>query len=94
MQRSISFLLNNTIVGHSSQYRLFKFFKKHEAHETLSTREREVLLSVSKGLAYKELAGQLYISIGTVKQHLHRIYEKLHVQNKTEAINKVFGAYK
>jgi DNA-binding NarL/FixJ family response regulator len=57
----------------------------------LSNREKEVLELTSKGLLYKEIAEQLGISFGTVRQHLHKIYEKLHVQNKTEAINKVFG---
>jgi DNA-binding NarL/FixJ family response regulator len=57
----------------------------------LSTREKEVLELTAKGLQYKEIADQLGISFGTVRQHLHKVYEKLHVQNKTEAINKVYG---
>lgn len=61
------------------------------AGAVLSTREKEVLELTAKGLLYKEIAEQLGISFGTVRQHLYRIYEKLHVQNKTEAINKVFG---
>jgi ATP/maltotriose-dependent transcriptional regulator MalT len=40
---------------------------------------------------YKEIADQLSIATGTVRQHIHKIYEKLHVQNRTEAINKAFG---
>ena len=56
----------------------------------LTPREIEVLGLLSKGLLYKEIAQQLSIAIGTVKRHLHMIYEKLHVQNKTEAFNKVF----
>jgi DNA-binding NarL/FixJ family response regulator len=46
---------------------------------------------LAKGLLYKEIADQLTISTGTVRQHIHKIYEKLHVQNRTEAINKAFG---
>lgn len=57
----------------------------------LSKRENEILQWLSKGLLYKEIADQLGISIGTVRQHIHNIYEKLHVQNRTEAINKAFG---
>ncbi len=57
----------------------------------LSAREKEVLQLVSKGLLYKEIADQLFISFHTVRQHVRKIYEKLHVQNKTEAINKVYG---
>ena len=59
--------------------------------ETLSPRENEILQLLSKGLLYKEIANQLSISVATVRQHIHHIYEKLHVQNRTEAINKAFG---
>jgi len=40
-------------------------------------------------LLYKEIAELLGITIGTVKQHIHKIYDKLQVTNKTEAINKL-----
>jgi len=58
---------------------------------TLSNRENEILQLLSKGLLYKEIADQLSISTSTVRQHIHKIYDKLHVQNRTEAINKMFG---
>lgn len=57
----------------------------------LSNRENEILQLLSKGLLYKEISDQLSISTGTVRQHIHKIYEKLHVQNRTEALNKAFG---
>ena len=57
----------------------------------LSSRENEILQLLAKGLLYKEIADQLGISVSTVRQHIHHIYEKLHVQNRTEAINKAFG---
>jgi len=59
----------------------------------LTAREKEVLELTAKGLLYKEIAHQLGIGFGTVRQHLYKVYEKLHVQNKTEAINKVFGKH-
>jgi DNA-binding NarL/FixJ family response regulator len=59
--------------------------------DVLSKREREILELISKGFLYKEVAEKLFISTGTVKQHIHKIYEKLQVQNKTEAINKYFN---
>jgi DNA-binding NarL/FixJ family response regulator len=65
--------------------------KNAAAIETLSNRENEILQLLSKGLLYKEIADQLSISTGTVRQHIHKVYEKLHVQNRTEAINKAFG---
>ncbi|MBC7946786.1 MAG: response regulator transcription factor [Chitinophagaceae bacterium] len=61
------------------------------AVQTLSNRESEILQLLSTGLLYKEIAEQLSISTGTVRQHIHKIYEKLHVQNRTEAINRAFG---
>lgn len=57
----------------------------------ISAREKEVLYQLSAGFLYKEIAARLGISVGTVKQHIHRIYDKLHVQNRTEALNKYFG---
>jgi DNA-binding NarL/FixJ family response regulator len=59
--------------------------------DVLSNRENEILQLLSKGLLYKEIAEQLQITTNTVRQHIHKIYEKLHVQNRTEAINKAFG---
>jgi len=59
--------------------------------EILSQRENEILQLLAKGLLYKEIADQLSIYVSTVRQHIHHIYEKLHVQNRTEAINKAFG---
>lgn len=57
----------------------------------LTPREKEVLECLAKGMLYKEISDQLGISFHTVRQHIRTIYEKLHVQNKTEAINKVYG---
>lgn len=57
----------------------------------ISPREKEVLELLSKGFLYKEIADKLSISMSTVKRHLNHIYQKLQVQNKTEAINKMLG---
>ena len=54
----------------------------------LSIREKEVLELLSKGLLYKEIADKLGVTHETVKKHLKNIYQKLHVQNKIEALNK------
>lgn len=54
----------------------------------LSSREKEVLELLSQGLLYKEIAEQLGVTHETVKKHLKNIYQKLHVQNKIEALNK------
>ena len=60
----------------------------HDKNSLLSQREKEVLELVSQGLLYKEIAIRLTISVETVKKHLKNIYQKLHVQNKVEALNK------
>lgn len=54
----------------------------------LSLREEEVLNMLSKGYRYQDIADILYISIATVRSHIYNIYEKLHVHNRTEALNK------
>ena len=73
---------------------LFRSEQKETANlEVLSNRENEILQFLSTGLLYKEIAEQLSISVSTVRQHIHHIYEKLHVQNRTEAINKAFGKH-
>jgi DNA-binding NarL/FixJ family response regulator len=54
----------------------------------LSEREEEVLRLLAEGFRYKDIAEKLFISISTVRTHIFSIYEKLHVHNRTEALNK------
>ncbi|GIX50281.1 MAG: DNA-binding response regulator [Limisphaera sp.] len=54
----------------------------------LSPREREVLEGLAEGRAYKEIADKLGVSIHTVRNYIRRIYEKLHVRSRTEAVAK------
>ncbi|WP_298136882.1 response regulator transcription factor [Flavobacterium sp.] len=60
-------------------------------NQLITKREQEVLELLSKGFLYKEIADKLNISLSTVKRHLNHIYTKLQVQNKTEAVNKLYG---
>ncbi len=64
--------------------------KRSEATETLTARENEILDFLARGYLYKEIASELFISKETVKKHIHHIYDKLHVQTRTEALNKAF----
>ncbi len=69
--------------------------KAHSATDSLlllTSREKEILQLLSRGFRYKEIAGQLFISEETVRTHVRNLYEKLHVQSRTEAINKIFGS--
>jgi DNA-binding NarL/FixJ family response regulator len=63
----------------------------NQSLDTLSNREAEILQLLSKGLLYKEIANQLNIAQETVRKHVYHIYEKLHVNNRVEAVNKYFG---
>jgi DNA-binding NarL/FixJ family response regulator len=54
----------------------------------LTPREQAVLDCLAQGLAYKQIGDKLGISINTIRAHLRHIYEKLHVQSRTEAVAK------
>jgi ATP/maltotriose-dependent transcriptional regulator MalT len=58
---------------------------------TLTLREKEIMALLDKGMLYKEIAESIDLTLGTLKQYIHIIYEKLGVSNKTEAINKYFN---
>jgi DNA-binding NarL/FixJ family response regulator len=57
----------------------------------LSNRENEILQLLAQGMLYKEIAARLFISQETVRKHVYHIYEKMHVNNRVEAINKFYG---
>jgi DNA-binding NarL/FixJ family response regulator len=62
-----------------------------QATENLSQREQEVLDCLAKGFLYKEIADTLGISFETVHTYIRRIYEKLQVRSRTEAVAKFLG---
>lgn len=55
----------------------------------LTPRENEILFALIDGLSYKKLAEKYFISICTVRTHIRHIYEKLHVNSKSQAVAKV-----
>jgi DNA-binding NarL/FixJ family response regulator len=57
----------------------------------LTAREKEVLLLLSKGNSYKLIAAACEITIDTVRAHIKKIYEKLHVHSQTEAVSKAIN---
>jgi len=56
----------------------------------LSEREKEVLQLLVNGYSYKMIASEMFIAIDTVRSHIKKIYEKLHVNSKSEAVAKAF----
>jgi DNA-binding NarL/FixJ family response regulator len=57
-------------------------------NEDLSPREQEVLELLARGYLYKEIAERLNISVPTVNTYVRRIYEKLHVRSRGQAVAK------
>lgn len=56
----------------------------------LSDREKQVLQLLVEGFSYKMIANEMYIAIDTVRSHIKKIYDKLHVNSKSEAVAKAF----
>ena len=76
----------------SKMQQIPQFVKPEEAPDYhLTAREKEVLLCIVNGLAYKMIADQLNISYETVRSHVKKIYEKLHVASLTEAVAKAIN---
>lgn len=66
----------------------FQAKKPHPHLSELSERENGILELIAKGLIVKEVADKLYLSVHTVTSHLKKIYNKLHVNNRIEAVNR------
>jgi len=82
----MSMQIARKVVNHFQQIK-----KPQSDMETLTKREQEILALLAKGFLYKEIADQLGISLSTVRAHLHTVYEKLHVQSRTEAVVRYLG---
>ena len=82
----MSMAIARKVVNHFQQIK-----KPASEVDRLSKREQEILGLLAKGCLYKEIADQLGITPGTVRVHLHTIYEKLHVQSRTQAVVKFLG---
>ncbi len=78
--------------------KILELFPRTPARSTeidkLAAREQEILGLLMKGYSYKMIAGELTISVETVRTHIKRIYEKLHVHSAQEAIAKIFPGRK
>ena len=82
---------NSPMTGHIARKVVQYFNQRGHAGtevEKLSKREREVLEHLARGVPYKEIAGELSVSIDTVRVHIKGIYGKLHVHSRGEAVAK------
>lgn len=59
-----------------------------DEEHNLSQREKEILLLMAEGLDYKSIADKVFISYDTVRTHVKHIYKKLHVNSRSEAVQK------
>jgi DNA-binding NarL/FixJ family response regulator len=67
--------------------------QRHKINDAykLTAREKEILLSLSKGNSFKMIAAALDISLDTVRVHTKHIYDKLHVNSQIEAVSKALS---
>lgn len=65
--------------------------REDKGSDSLSTRERQVLEFLAKGYAYKQIGGELGVSMDTTRTYIRRIYEKLHVHSRTDAVVRFLG---
>ena len=82
----MSMQIARKVVSHFQQIKM-----PQSEMEKLTKREQEILALLAKGYLYKEIADQLGVTLSTVRAHLHTVYEKLHVQSRTEAVVKFLG---
>jgi DNA-binding NarL/FixJ family response regulator len=82
----MSMQIARKVVSHFQQIK-----KPQSDMEQLTKREQEILALLAKGYLYKEIGDQLGITLSTVRSHLHTVYEKMHVQSRTEAVVKYLG---
>jgi DNA-binding NarL/FixJ family response regulator len=75
--------------------KIVNFFRAKSAApngmDILAPREHEVLKLLAEGCPYKEIADKMEVSMGTVCTYIKRIYKKLHVHGRTEAVVKYLG---
>ena len=67
-------------------------YKAATPGETPTPREQQILELLARGFAYKQIAAELNLSMGTIQTHVSRIYKKLHVNCRTDAVMKYLDA--
>lgn len=90
---SILIILNGgSVMSSSIARKVVEVMRKESViMDLLTEREKEVLFLLKGGQSYQNISGQFSISVHTVRSHIRKIYEKLQVHTKTDALNKVFN---
>lgn len=70
-----------------TEQKLGDFLDRKEVYDTLSSREKQILLSIKEGLSNQEIADRFFITLSTAKTHTYRLYKKLGVKSRSQAIN-------
>lgn len=70
-----------------TQQKLGDFLDRKKIYDTLSSREKQILLSIKEGLSNQEIANRFFITLSTSKTHIYRLYKKLGVKSRSQAIN-------
>ena len=79
------------VLGFLYRPKIEKQVEKNEEEANLTSREKEVLSCLVNGLSYKMIADHCGITYETVRSHMKKIYEKLHVASMTEAVAKAIN---
>jgi len=79
--------LEKEAVGRAMEKMLQTELTRERVRDVLTAREIEIVQMVARGLANREVGEKLFISEGTVKSHLHTIYEKLGIRGRVQLAN-------
>ena len=79
--------INNVLAGHK-EYSPELMENIFNSHNPLTNQEKIILLKIKEGLSNKEIANELFLSEGTIRNYISNILTKLNCKNRTEAVKK------
>ena len=79
--------INNVLAGHK-EYSPELMENIFNSHNPLTNQEKIILLKIKEGLPNKEIANELFLSEGTIRNYISNILTKLNCKNRTEAVKK------
>ena len=79
--------INNVLAGHK-EYSPELMDNIFNSHNPLTNQEKIILLKIKEGLSNKEIANELFLSEGTIRNYISNILTKLNCKNRTEAVKK------